>query len=144
MLKDLNVILSHTTANGDCLEWTRCLNTDGYPRAVFDNNFNGKVHRVVYELTSGENITGKVVRHSCDNPKCLNPKHLLIGTPTDNMLDRDKRDRHGAAKLNHEAVHLIRKLHEDNTYNATTLARMFKVSYSTMNSLLNRRHWKHV
>ena len=83
-------LLACTVVDGECRVWTRALNTDGYP-AMFNNV---KVHRLVYQLVNDEDITGLVVRHTCDNPKCINPDHLLKGTPTDNMRDRDERDRH--------------------------------------------------
>ncbi len=82
-------ILSFTTPVGDCLEWTRCLNTDGYPRLYP----NIKVHRLLYKLLHGVDIEGLVVRHTCDNPKCLKPEHLVEGTALENVQDRVKRDR---------------------------------------------------
>jgi predicted XRE-type DNA-binding protein len=54
---------------------------------------NVKVHRLVYELYNNESVKGLVVRHTCDNPKCINPLHLLKGTPLDNIKDRDERGR---------------------------------------------------
>lgn len=84
-------ILTHTTPNGECLEWTRCLNSDGYPRAGRNGNSNLKMHRVLFELTNG--YLPEVVRHSCDNTKCLNPDHLVAGTFTLNMRDRSERGR---------------------------------------------------
>ena len=51
---------------------------------------------MVYAEANGlalEDIKGKVVRHKCDEPKCVNPEHLELGTPKDNMDDRTKRDR---------------------------------------------------
>ncbi len=87
----LDKLLSNTVKVGECLEWTRCLNTDGYPRANLKGNCNIKVHRLVFELVNG--YAPKVVRHICDNPKCINPDHLLAGDPTLNMLDRCERGR---------------------------------------------------
>lgn len=87
----LEWLLSFTEPNGECLEWTRCLNTDGYPRRGCGNNHNIKVHREVFELCN--DFLPEVVRHSCDNPKCINPKHLLAGNPMLNMVDRQKRGR---------------------------------------------------
>lgn len=85
----LNDLLENTVKQGDCLEWIRALNTDGYPRMAG----NVKVHRLVYELFHQENIDGFVIRHTCDNPKCINPKHLLKGTPKENGNDKFIRDR---------------------------------------------------
>lgn len=93
MSKSLDEWLSHTERVGDCLEWIRCFNTDGYPRAGVKGNTNLKVHRVVYELYTGQDIKGLVVRHKCDNIRCINPEHLDIGTTLDNVADRVIRGR---------------------------------------------------
>ncbi len=92
-MKSLEDLLSYTAPNGECLEWTRCLNTDGYPRISWKGSSNGKVHRIVYELATGIDPVGRVVRHTCDNPKCINPNHLLIGSEVDNVKDRVERGR---------------------------------------------------
>ena len=85
----LQDLLTQTKQVGDCLEWVRCFTTDGYARM----GGNVKVHRMVYELTTGEDIQGKVVRHTCDNIKCINPLHLISGTNLENIKDRVERDR---------------------------------------------------
>lgn len=54
------------------------------------------LHRLVYCEANGltlDDIAGKVIRHSCDNPRCINPSHLLIGTRADNNRDRAMRGR---------------------------------------------------
>lgn len=86
----LNDVLSNTEEVNGCLIWTRCVNTDGYPAM----SGNVKVHRFVYKLAYGENIDGKVVRHKCDNPLCINPDHLISGTNLDNVNDMVERYRH--------------------------------------------------
>lgn len=141
MKLNLDTILKYTTiTETGCMEWTRCLNTDGYPRALIQGNANAKVHREVYALTNPqEDITTKVIRHSCDNPKCINPKHLLSGSPKDNMQDRDNRDRHGAKKLTHKDVLVIRTLFNNKTYSTKELASMFKVTYNTIRYSLFKR-----
>lgn len=96
-------ILGLTKKVGECLEWTRCFNTDGYPRI----GPNIKVHRLLYELKTGEDITGKVVRHTCDNIRCLNLDHLLLGTPADNNRDRAERDR-SYRTIRREHVELVK------------------------------------
>ena len=93
-MKTLKQLLSYTEVSGDCLLWTRCLNTDGYPRLFWNGSSNGKGHRIVYQLSHPEeDITGLVIRHSCDNPKCINPDHLVSGTNLDNVSDRVARKR---------------------------------------------------
>lgn len=83
--------LQYTVSNGDCLEWTRCFNSDGYPRALINGSSNGKVHREVFFLTNG--FYPEVVRHKCDNIKCINPNHLEGGSNIDNIEDRHSRNR---------------------------------------------------
>ena len=52
------------------------------------------MHREIYKLVNPDTpIDGYVIRHSCDNPKCINPAHLLIGSVKDNILDMDLRNR---------------------------------------------------
>lgn len=87
----LKKALSYTRPNGECLEWTRCLNSDGYARAKINDNVNGKVHRFVFEEVNG--YAPPVVRHSCDNPRCINPEHLVAGNNIDNIKDRNERKR---------------------------------------------------
>ena len=144
MIKDLNKFLSYTKPVNDCLVWTRCLNTDGYPRAVVDGCNNTKVHRVVYELYNNVDATGKVIRHTCDNPQCINPKHLLIGTHKDNMQDRELRGRHGKAKITHKEVLAIRELAKLNKFTQVELGSMFNLNPRTISSLVLGRHWRHV
>ena len=87
----LDRFLKRTVREGSCLVWQGAVNTDGYARAAIEGNLNGKVHRYVFFLVNG--FYPPVVRHSCDNPLCINPDHLLAGTPTENMLDRHARGR---------------------------------------------------
>jgi len=146
MKRDLNLILSFTeeNKNSGCLEWTRCLNTDGYPRAIFGTNANGKVHRVVYELYNKRDIKGLVVRHKCDNPKCINPLHLDIGFPKDNIRDMDERQRRGNSKLSHKEVLAIRDLYTSGNYLQKDLAKMFGIDHRTVSSIICFTHFKHV
>lgn len=142
-MKDLNYYLSFTVTNENgCMEWQRCLNSDGYPRAAIRGNSNGKVHREVYALHTQEDIAGKVIRHTCDNPRCINPDHLISGTPADNVRDMDSRQRRGHSKLTHDQVRAIRAIGDKLT--RKEIARMFGVDSRTISSIILRRHWKHV
>jgi hypothetical protein len=97
----------------DCLEWMGCFNSDGYPRAGNKYTTNLKVHREVFNLTHG--YYPEVVRHSCDNIKCINPEHLHAGTPIDNVRDRDERGRTFNQVLEKEKA-LVLKLRDSGLY----------------------------
>jgi len=72
-----------------------------------------RAHRVMYECTKGPIPPGMVVRHTCDNPACINPDHLIIGTHKDNSQDMVKRGRQTitryAASLTEEQVRDIKR-----------------------------------
>ena len=142
MKKDIDLILSYTKENNGCMEWVRCLNTDGYPRACVQGNVNTKVHRLVFELVHGTLLQGEVVRHKCDNPKCINPDHLEKGTNLDNIRDKNERSGNGQAKLSKDQVRAIRELSDK--FKRKELAEMFNVDQRTISSIVLRRHWKHV
>lgn len=119
-MKKLEDILKHTVEVNGCLEWTRCFNTDGYPRMAWLGSTNGKVHRIVAEL-SGQDVVGKVVRHKCDNPKCINPEHLVTGSVIDNVRDMDERDRR-FKKVDTKTVAAVIALWETGLFSKTDIA----------------------
>lgn len=80
--------------------WQGALNTDGYPRvsrleaATGERSANVKLHRHLYEHMHGVTLRSvDVVRHTCDNPQCIRPEHLVSGSATDNARDRQERGR---------------------------------------------------
>ena len=93
---DMNILadLAHE-ADDQCEEWKGSIANTGY--GYF---YEGKkyilAHRDAYceaNRLNLEDIDGQVVRHSCDNPPCVNPRHLLLGTSADNVADRVARNR---------------------------------------------------
>lgn len=96
-------------------------------------------HRVVYmkhNAVSPQDIDGKVIRHTCDNARCINPEHLVIGTYQDNMDDKVSRGRcpKPGAKVSADVVDFIRKHYKPKCreFGATPLAARFGL---TMNSV---------
>jgi hypothetical protein len=83
---------SKVMQNG-CWEWKNYCNKDGYGRV----RYNGKkhlAHRVSYEIFKKPFNKSLLVCHTCDNPSCINPEHLFLGTHQDNVSDCKNKGRH--------------------------------------------------
>jgi hypothetical protein len=106
---------------------------------------------VSYKMTKGEIPEGLLVCHTCDNPPCVNPNHLFLGTNDDNMKDMAKKgrssDNRGSknpkAKLTEQDAIQIRKLHKQGMTGAE-LGRNFGVVKETIYDIINGKRWKHL
>ena len=134
-----------------CWEWLACKNQDGYGRFMF----NGKVsnsHRISWILTNGDIPFKMQVLHHCDNPSCVNLKHLFLGTQKDNILDMWSKNRGNrynpsgddspSAKLNSSKVKKIRKLLKCKLQ--YELAKMFNVSKGNISCIARNITWKNL
>ena len=95
-----------------CWEWLAGKTFDGYGRFRYQGKM-WRAHRFVYQLAKETIPERMVVRHTCDNPACCNPAHLILGTQQDNVNDMDQRGRraqgeaHGRARLTDKQVRQI-------------------------------------
>lgn len=109
-----------------------------------------KAHRMAYLLTyGGACAAGLVVRHRCDNPGCVRPGHLVLGTQSDNIRDMVERGRssrganHWRSRLTVEMVRDIRRSREAGE-TIESIRRRLGVSRSAVSFVLSGRTWGHV
>lgn len=136
--------------SGACWIWRGRRNKRGYGHPCI----HGRpilAHRHAWILTRGEIPAGLCALHHCDNPPCVNPDHLYLGTYADNARDREERGRriyaHGSAlahaRLTEKAVLEIRaRCSAGETQRA--LAREFNVNYRTIGVVVRRQTWRHI
>lgn len=107
-------------------------------------------HRFSYSIVHGEIPDGFDVCHKCDNPPCVNPKHLFLGTHKQNMADAVAKKRQargskaGLAKLTEKKVSKIKALYSSGGYSHRSLGRKFGVDGSQITRLLSKKQWRHV
>lgn len=128
----------------DC--FSHSCDTNGYPVSTIGGVWD-RVYRHFYRKHKGVIPKGMVIRHTCDNRKCINPNHLIIGTHADNVRDRVERDRsakgmkNGRSKLNIEQVKFIKT---DNTTPKMRLAKKFGVDPKVIRDIKNGKTWTSV
>lgn len=127
-----------------CIQWTGCTDNDGY--GIFDHR---KAHRVSYETFVGPIPDGLSVLHRCDNPPCLCPTHLFLGTTADNMRDKASKlrvagEKNPRAKLTERIVREIRTRHKIGGVKQTDLAKEFGTTPSTVHCIVKGQTWRHI
>ncbi len=130
-----------------CWTWTACLDADGYGVVRFEKV--SLAHRVSYRLCCGEIPKGMNVLHHCDNPPCVNPKHLYVGTQKDNSRDKESRGRGNHpfgedvwnASLTVNKVFQIRTLSFQG-FSKSAISRKMRVGRSAVQRVLLGRTWR--
>jgi len=150
--------------DANCWHWTGNRLPSGYGRVSVRGTGLGKknlyAHRVAYELVLGPIRDGLHVLHRCDNPPCVRPDHLFLGTQADNVADRDRKGRQASratapngkwrrgeespcARLTSQDVLSIRKWHELGMSSAA-ISRRLGVAPTTVGHVVRGHTWRHV
>jgi len=159
-------IPSHQPHLGPCWMWMAYLDLKGYGRlsvATYPNGFYkprlAYAHILVWEEINGTKPSGLCVLHKCDNPACVRPDHLFLGTRAENNKDRHAKGRYATMpkgsnctqhRLTEDEVREIRTIckpgipwhSNDNSY--SDLARKYGVSFHTIRLAVLRKNWAHV
>lgn len=138
---------------GGCWYWTGSRSIRGYGRFQYKGKIVG-AHRVTYEVYKGPIPEGLFILHSCDNPSCVNPNHLIEGTQKDNMRDMFGKNRypmeklyqpgpdHHNAKLTWEQVQEIRFLYAQGEITQWDLGVKFGVTQPVINRVVRNKGYK--
>lgn len=127
-----------------CWRWNAATDRDGYGVFWLGYRKGTGAHRFSYMLENGPIPDGLLVRHKCDNPGCVNPRHLVTGTVRDNSRDSIERgrtptgERNGGAKLTAARALQIR----DSDGPLTKVAREYGISRSAVWKIRNGLKWR--
>jgi hypothetical protein len=138
---------------GECIVWPRGCFDDGYGK-IRTGKKTVKTHRLAYETRIGPIPDGLLVLHHCDNPPCMNYRHLFVGTPAENNEDKRLKDRHShgethpISKLTENDVRAIREKYVRDVKNRARrqfwLAQEYGVNQTTISCIIRRKTWKHL
>jgi len=133
-----------------CWNWTASLGPGRYGKIRYLGK-TFRAHRASYILFNGEIPRGKLVCHSCDNPLCINPDHLFIGSQKENIRDMDSKNRradlkgenHPCNKLKITDILEIKKLLSLNI-SQKIIAKKFNCHQSNISNIKRKKLWGHV
>ena len=138
--------------SGDCWEWRGGIDGNGYGY-LRDSGKMTRAHRFIYALMYGFIPEGLCICHHCDNPICVKPSHLFLGTHRDNMRDciakgrfrqpDNRGENNGKSKLDENDVHEIRRLRSLGIA-PVLLAKRWGVGTRNVNLIISRETWKHI
>lgn len=138
----------HYNGLDPCWKWTAYRDKDGYG-TMRVGRLKRRAHRIAFAIENNSSISDEWVLHLCDNPQCVNPSHLLIGTSQSNHKDMQAKKRiahgetSGVSKLKNSDIPKIRELRAiGKTW--SEIGRSVGVSRVTARSACLGKTWRHV
>lgn len=137
-----------------CWEWSGCKYSDGYGQIKIGGK-KSRTHRVSWILHFNTLPSNLHVLHKCDNPICVNPDHLFLGTQGDNMDDKTRKGRasggslkgetnKGGGKLSSDEVQEIRRRYDRGKVKQSDLAIQFQISQVMVSRIILGKSWTHI
>lgn len=129
-----------------CWEWTAARGPQGYGAFSMGGRADRRMvgaHRISWELANGPIPPGMSVMHRCDNPPCVRPSHLRLGSPADNMRDMAVKERSRTTRLSAEQVNAIR-LEAARGDRHIDIAARYGISKANVSMITTRQTWKHL
>ena len=140
-----------------CWEWNASRNEKGYGTLQVGSTINGTrrkeyAHRFSWQMEHGPIPPGAYVLHKCDNPSCVRPSHLFLGTQADNMADMIAKGRvalrrgekHGRAKISEQDVRDIRAKYMSRQATQQELSDEYGVCQVNISKIVRRELWRHI
>ncbi len=146
--KELKRFFSYVHKTNTCWLWSGCKGYNGYGQTYYRGR-KERSHRLSYAFFNGKLEPGLVIMHTCDNPSCVNPKHLRQGTAKANTIDCSNKQRllkgeqQKQSKLKKVDILKIKKLYKEGL-SCAKIGERFDVSHTNIWFILTGKKWRHI
>jgi len=146
-IERFNGFVAEPCESNNCMEWTGTIHRDGY--GILWRGRERYAHRHSYVIHKGSIPPGLCIRHTCDNKKCVNPEHLIIGTRRDNTKDALDRGlilqgSRRRSDVSEDDVLEARKAFHGGKQTLRELSKRLNMGLSQTSDVLWGRLWRHV
>lgn len=148
--KRFDTFLNKIYVTDYCWEWKGTKNKAGYGVHTWENQKLWLAHRLMWHILFGEIVSPKTCCcHVCDNPGCVRPSHLFLGTYFDNTQDKLRKDRqtrgekHALSILKDEDIPVIRQLYKDGL-SQEEIGHLYGRHRMTISNILTKTTWSHI